>query len=120
MTKTLTCIECPKGCTLSIDIEGCKVVKVSGAKCPKGTLYAVSEVQNPQRIFTATVHAEGLELKRIPVRTDKPIPKKDVLRAAEEAAKITIRSPIKVGDAVSENFLGLGVKLFATRSVSSY
>ena len=118
MIKKMTCIECPKGCTLSVDIENCEVKNVTGAKCPRGVAYAVSEVQNPVRILTATVKAIGLNLKLIPVRTNKPIPKKDIIRAAEEIGKMNIDRPIKAGDAIIENFLGLGVKLLATREAA--
>ena len=115
MIKKMTCIECPKGCSLSVDIEGCKVKNVAGAKCPRGIAYAIAEIQEPARIFTATVAAEGLNLKLVPVRTNKPIPKKEIFRAAEEARKIKITKPVKTGDIVVDNFLGLGVKLLATR-----
>lgn len=118
MNKKMTCIECPKGCTLSVDYEGCKITKVEGAKCPKGVGYAISEIENPSRILTATVVAQGLDLKLIPVRTNRPIPKKDLFRAMEEIAKIKIASPLKAGDTVIENFLGLGVKLIATREAA--
>ena len=119
MTKKMTCIECPKSCTLSVDIENCEVRNVAGAKCPRGVAYAVSEVQSPARILTATVIAIGLDLKLIPVRTDKPIPKKDILKAAEEIGRMKISAPVKTGDIIVDNFLGLGVKLVATREVLS-
>ena len=117
MIKNMICIECPKSCMLSVDIENCQVKNVTGAKCPRGIAYAIAEVQNPLRIFTATVLADGLNLKLIPVRTDKPIPKKEILRAAEEIKKIRITKPIKAGGTIIENFLGLDVKLLATREV---
>ena len=115
MINNMICIECPKGCLLSAEVENCKVVKVAGAKCPKGIIYAATEVENPVRTLTATVFTEGLPLKLVPVKTDKPIPKKDILRAAEEVRKIRITKPLKVGATVAKNFLGLGVKLVATR-----
>jgi CxxC motif-containing protein len=117
MIKTLTCIECPKGCVLSVDVENGKVKDVKGAKCPKGIGYAIAELENPARILTATVLAEGLGLKLVPVRTDKPIPKKDLLKAMEEIGKIKVTKRLKSGDALVEDFLGLGVKLVATRTV---
>lgn len=115
-TKQMTCIECPRGCDLSVDIENCKIVKVRGARCPKGIGYAVTETENPSRIFTSTVLADGLDPKLVPVRTDKPIPKGDLFKAAEETRKIKLRRPIEAGGVVVDNFLGLGVKLIATRS----
>lgn len=115
MIKNLTCIECPRSCALTVDIENCRVVKVSGEKCPKGRDYAVSEVENPRRILTSTVRARGLNLKMVPVRTDRPIPKDRILEAAAEVRKIKLESPIKAGDVIVNNFLGLGVNMLATR-----
>ena len=118
MIKKLTCIECPKGCMLSIDIENCRAVKTSGNECPKGEKYAMQEVENPMRILTSAVLAEGLELKMVPVRTDKPVPKKRIAEAMEEVKKIRLKSPVKTGSVIVENFLGLGVNLLATRNAS--
>ena len=118
MIKRLTCIECPKGCLLSIDIENCRVIKVTGNECPKGEKYAVQEIENPMRILTSAVLAEGLSLKMIPVRTDKPIPKSKIIEAMYEIKNIRLKSPVKSGSIIVENFLNLGVNLLSTRTVS--
>lgn len=115
MVRNMICIECPKGCALSVDIDNCKVVKIQGAKCPKGAAYASLEAQDPMRILTATVFSEGLSLKLIPVRTNKPIPKRLVLRAMEEIKKMKVKAPVKAGDIIANDLLGLGVRVLATR-----
>ncbi len=115
MTKKLTCIECPLGCSLSVDVENCKVIKVSGNQCPKGAPYAISEIENPMRILTASVLAEGMDLKMIPVRTDKPIPKNLIFKAMDGVKKIRLKSPVTAGDVIAADFIGLGVNLIAMR-----
>ena len=115
MIKKLTCIECPKGCTLSVDIENCRVVKVSDNECPKGEEYALSEIEHPMRTLTATVLAEGLPLKMVPVRTDKPIPKSMIMDAMAEIRKVVLRQPVRTGDIVIRNILNSGANLIATR-----
>jgi len=115
MIRKMICVECPKSCELSVDLEGCKVVSVNGAKCPKGIAYAAVEVETPSRIFTATVASVGLSLKLIPVRTNKPIPKKDILKAAEAVRKLRLIKPVKVGDVIVRDFMVTGIKLIATR-----
>ncbi|MBI5206554.1 MAG: DUF1667 domain-containing protein, partial [Candidatus Firestonebacteria bacterium] len=90
MIKKITCIECPKGCPLSVAIENNKVVSVEGYICKKGEKYAVNEIENPVRIVTSTVLAQGLSLKMIPVRTDKPISKNKIFDAMNEIKKIRI------------------------------
>lgn len=116
MIKQFTCIECPKGCLLSVAINNGIVTEVNGNKCPKGEAYARSEVENPMRILTSSVLTQGLSLKMIPVRTDMPIPKTKLFDAMNEIKKIKITQPVLVGDIIVNNFLGLGVNLVATRA----
>jgi CxxC motif-containing protein len=118
MKKNITCIECPKGCTLSVDIENCRVVKVEGNQCPKGEKYAYAEIENPVRILTSAVSAEGLSLKMVPVRTNKPIPKSKMQEAMKEIRKITLKKPVKTGDVISANILNLGADLISTRTAA--
>ena len=115
MIKKMTCIECPKGCRLTVDVQDGKVVKVTDNECPKSEKYAISEIENPARILTSSVLGLGLGLKMIPVRTDKPIPKSRIFDAMEEVKKIRVIAPLKSGDIIVENFLSLGVNLIATR-----
>ncbi|MGE5308493.1 MAG: DUF1667 domain-containing protein [Deltaproteobacteria bacterium] len=115
--KNMTCIECPVGCSLCADIENCRLVQVSGNKCPKGEGYARSEVENPSRFLTSIAAARGLELKMVPVRTDKPIPKSRMMEAAAQIKKITIDRPVRAGEVLVKDLLGLGVDVVATRSV---
>lgn len=98
-----------------MDIENCRVTHVSGNLCPKGDEYARAEVENPLRILTATVLAQGLSLKMVPVRTDKPIPKAKIREAAAEIRKIKVTQALNVGDIIVADFLGLGTNLIATR-----
>ena len=115
MIKNLTCIECPLGCSLIVAIEDCKLISIQGNKCPKGETYAIAEIENPQRILTSTVLAQGLPLKNIPVRTDTTIPKEKIGEAMTEIKKIIIYKPVHIGDIIIANFLGLPVNLIATR-----
>lgn len=115
ITKRLICIECPLGCALSVDIENCRAIKVDGNKCPKGERYAVSEIENPVRVLTSGVLAIGLELKMIPVRTDKAIPKDRLMEAMSEIKKIRVDKPVQAGSVIVKDFLVSGVNLVATR-----
>lgn len=115
MTQNLLCIECPKGCVLTVDVQENKMVSVSGCGCPKGEQYALVETEHPARVLTTTVLAEGLSLKMIPVRTDRPLPKDKLLPAMREIKKIRIRVPVRSGGIIAERLLGLPVNLLATR-----
>jgi CxxC motif-containing protein len=117
MARHLICIECPKGCALEVETsEDGRVRGISGNQCAKGDGYARQEVENPLRTLTTTVLAQGLVLKRVPVRTSKPIPKARLLEAAAICRKLRLTAPLQVHDVIVENFLGLGVNLIATRS----
>jgi CxxC motif-containing protein len=115
--RKLICIECPKGCPVSVGIEGNRVVSVIGNSCPKGEDYVRMEVENPQRVLTSTVLSRGLSVKMVPVRTDRPIPRDKILDAIKEIKKLTVHKPVSEGDVLVENFLGLDVHLIATREV---
>jgi len=116
MNKKITCIECPKGCALKVNLETCRVVEVKGAKCPKGEKYAITEIENPVRILTSSVTAEGLDLKLVPARTSKPIPKDKIMAAMNIIKKSKVHDTVQIGEVIIKNLLNLGVDLIATRS----
>jgi len=118
MIKHLTCIECPKGCRLTLEVEEGKVLSVSGNQCPKGDVYGRSEIENPRRVLTSCVLADGLAVKMIPVRTSQPIPRERLFEAMEAVKSIRVSRPVRVGESVCDDFLGLeGVRLISTRDV---
>ncbi|HAT72884.1 MAG TPA: hypothetical protein DCS63_08725 [Elusimicrobia bacterium] len=117
MKRIMTCIECPQGCRLEIEADGARVISVSGNKCKRGAAYARQEIEAPMRTLTTAVLTRGLELKMLPVRSSKPIPK-DKLFAAMAAVKlIVVTSPVHAGAVVAADFLGLGVDLLACRGL---
>ncbi|HBB65938.1 MAG: hypothetical protein A2X28_10340 [Elusimicrobia bacterium GWA2_56_46] len=118
MKRLMTCIECPQGCRLSVETGGLRVISVTGHRCPRGENYARQEVEAPMRTLTTAVLTRGLELKMLPVRTSKPIPKDRLQEAMEAVKRITLTSPVKTGAVIAENFLGLGVDLTATRELN--
>ncbi len=118
MKRTMTCIECPRGCALEVTLENeWKVSSVAGHQCPRGEKYARQEIEAPMRTLTTAVLTRGLELRMLPVRTSAPIPKGRLMDAMAAVKKIVASSPVETGQAVAENFLGLGVDLVATRGL---
>jgi CxxC motif-containing protein len=118
MIKNITCIACPQGCDLTIEIKNNKVLKVSGNKCQKGFDYAKQEIESPLRTVTSTVFGTGLPLKMIPVKTSKPIPKDKVMPLMKEIRKIKVKKSVKCGEVLKKNILNLDVDLVATRDIS--
>ena len=101
MNKTLTCIECPIGCEITVTLEDRKVVSLTGNTCPRGKLYAEAEVVCPKRVVTSTVRAENGEM--IPVKTDKPVRKDAIFEVMKKINATTCKMPVALGDVLVEN-----------------
>jgi CxxC motif-containing protein len=56
MKKEFVCINCPRGCMLTVDTE---TLEVKGNSCPRGEAYGKAEVTNPVRTVTSTVKIVG-------------------------------------------------------------
>ena len=117
MLKHITCISCPRGCKLEVEVESGKVIGVTGQKCPKGDEYARQELEHPLRIVTSVVLTKGLELKMAPVKTSRAIPKEKIMYAMEVIKAIRLERPVRVGEAVVKDFIMSGVDLITTRDV---
>ena len=57
--EELVCVNCPKGCNVTVQLEGDEVKDVQGYGCKEGLNYARQEVIRPMRILTSTVRIEG-------------------------------------------------------------
>lgn len=117
MKKTMTCIQCPQGCSITVEADGSRVIEVTGGRCKRGPAYVRQEIEAPLRTLTTSVLTRGLELKMLPVRTSAPIPKDKLFPAMDAIKRLTITSPVKAGAIVAADFLGLGVDLLACRSL---
>ena len=113
--KELICIVCPKGCHLKVDEEN--GYAVSGNNCPRGEEYGKNEVIAPKRTITSTVKVSGGLYPRLPVKTDKPIPKELIFEAMKLLDEVELKAPVNVGDVVIENVLGTGASFIATRNM---
>lgn len=104
MKRTLTCIACPLGCTLSIELEGEKVLSVEGNTCKRGKEYAISECTSPVRTVTTTMKCKNGDL--VSVKTSKPIPKDKVFDAMKIINSKVVSLPISVGDILINDLFG--------------
>ena len=117
-TKHLTCICCPMGCQISVDMEDGKVLSITGNTCKRGEIYAAKEVVSPTRVVTTTVKVDGGELPVVSVKTEKDIPKGkifDVMAAVEE---VHVAAPIAIGDVILPDVAGTGVNIVATKNIA--
>ena len=113
----MTCIVCPRGCSLVVDVEA---GTVTGNSCPRGAEYGVAEATNPTRTLTTTVRvvdANGSIIDMLPTRTAAPIPKGLLFDAMKQINALRVRKPIKRGDVLIADILGTGVDAIATRDL---
>ena len=113
----LVCVNCPKGCKITVLLDGDKVKDVRGYSGEEGLNYARQEVTRPMRILTSTVKIDGAIDRVLPVITDGEIPLDMWQDAMNEIQGIRVSAPVKINDVISENFLGTGVNLVASRSI---
>jgi CxxC motif-containing protein/thioredoxin reductase len=111
--RTLTCIRCPVGCTLTVSVENGAVQSVTGNTCKRGEAYARQEVTCPARVLTTTVPLLGGRQKRLPVRTAGEVPREKLMDCARSLSTLTVTAPVKTGDVVCRDILGTGVDLIA-------
>ena len=113
MIREMTCIICPMGCRLSVQVEG-EAITVSGNTCKRGEVYATQEVTCPMRTVTSLVAVDGAALPLCPVKTAAQVPKAKIVEVLTALKKARVKAPVKVGDVLIEDIAGTGVDLVAT------
>lgn len=108
MKKILTCIICPKGCTLAAEITDGKV-SVSGHSCPKGAEYAENEVLHPMRTVTATIRVANRENTMVSVKTESTVAKDRMMSVMAALRDTVVSAPIAIGQVLLENVEGSAI-----------
>ncbi len=111
--KEIICITCPKGCHLKVDEE---TFAVTGNSCPRGAAYGANELRSPVRVVTSTVIVEG-PARRLPVKTDRPIPKGKMFEVMAEINRLRVKPPVQVGDVLIPNVAGTDGNVVATKNL---
>ena len=77
-TKSFTCVSCPMGCALEVDLDDAGAVTgVRGNTCRRGLEYARQEATDPRRNVSAVVCVGGC-LEPLSVKTAAPVPKASI------------------------------------------
>ncbi|MBI9050879.1 MAG: DUF1667 domain-containing protein [Anaerolineaceae bacterium] len=114
--KEIYCVTCPKGCKLSVLMEGEKILEVKHG-CKRGTDYAHEELIHPKRMVATSVQLDGGMHPLVAVYTDKPIDKTLIHPLLARLREVHVPAPVKMGDILLENALDSGVNVLASRSV---
>lgn len=118
-TRELTCIGCPMGCALVVELEGKKVISVKGNTCKIGENYGKKECTNPTRVVTTSVLVKGGEDEVLSVKTESDIPKEMMYDCVAALKSVVVKAPIHIGEVVLENVLNTGVNIVATKDVKA-
>ena len=117
MKKIFTCIICPNGCEIEVELNNKEIINMEGASCKKGKEYINQELINPQRNIASSVKVIGGDLEIVSVRLNKSIPKDKIFDVMEEIKKVEVQAPVKIGDIIKHNILNLNVDLIATKNI---
>ncbi len=117
--RRVSCIVCPLSCVGEVRIAAGKITGVAGFACPRGQAYAREEVTAPKRMLTSTVRVSGGRLPLLPVVSRQPLPKDKIMACVRRLSAVMVAAPVKEGDVVVADILGLGVDVVASRDMAA-
>lgn len=113
----IRCIICPTGCVVQVKKDEEGELTYEGYTCKRGLEYAQQEYLAPKRVLTTTIRVDKGFLPMVPVRSNVPILKNRLNEVLDEIAKTIIKAPVKMGDILLENVLGLEANIIASRDL---
>jgi len=115
--KHFTCVTCPVGCEVDVEVQDGSILSMTGNKCDKVKEFVLQELKEPMRVLTSTVRIKGAKWAMLPVRTDKPIPKRLFTQAMGELAGIDLKAPVHISEVIIRDIAGSGANIVATRTM---
>lgn len=117
MSKSFTCIVCPNGCEIRVEIVEGKY-NISGESCPRGKTYVLQEMTDPQRTISTSIRVKGGVQPLCSVRLTKPIPKNLIRDAVSVIHSLQLSAPVIAGTVLISGILGTDSDVIATRDVA--
>ena len=114
MKKVITCIVCPRGCTMTADIQG-ETITVTGNSCQRGEKHAIGECTNPVRSLTSVIRVRNREDTMVSVKSAAPIPKGKMFEIMEKIHRTSVEAPVKIGDVLIPDVYG--THIVATKEI---
>ena len=115
--REIICIICPTGCRIRVRGDDPRQLDIAGNECKKGKEYALKETIDPRRTLITTVRLRHGRLRRLPVRTDREIPKASIFPCMEVINRAVAEAPVEIGQVIISDILGTGADVIATRSI---
>lgn len=116
-TKSLTCISCPMGCALTVEMEDGAITRITGYTCKRGEEYARKEISNPRRTLTSVIPVVNGEIDMVSVKTKTDIPKGVVRDCILALKNLKIEAPVENGQVILSDICHTGVDIVATKTV---
>ena len=113
----ITCIVCPIGCKIKVNIIGNHCEILDGNRCKRGIEYVQSEALDPRRILTSSILVLSGDWPLTSVKTTKPVPKNMIPLVLTEIKKTIREAPINIGDILLKNVCDLDIDVVATKKV---
>ncbi len=114
MKKTITCVICPRGCTMTVDIQG-ENFNVTGNACARGEKHAIGECTNPVRSLTSIIRISNREDTMVSVKSAAPIPKARMFEIMDIIHATSVEAPVKIGDVLIPDVFG--TEIIATKEI---
>lgn len=114
MKRTITCIVCPRGCTMLVQEEG-GTLTVTGNTCPRGEKHAIAEVTAPVRTLTSVVRVTNREDTMVSVKSAAPVPKEKMSEIMQKIRAAEVAAPVHIGDVILPGIYG--TEIVATKEI---
>ena len=114
MKRMITCIVCPMGCTMAVEMNG-EEITVVGNACPRGEKHAIGEIKNPVRSLTSIVRVTNREDTMVSVKSAAPVPKGKMFEIMERIHNTGVEAPVKIGDVILSDVYG--TEIVATKEI---
>ena len=115
--RHFTCVTCPIGCEIDVEVQDGDIVSMEGNKCKKSEEFVLQELKEPMRVLTTTVRVNGARWAMLPVRSDKSIPKRLFFQVIKELADIDLPAPVNISEVIIKDVAGTDANILATRTM---
>lgn len=115
--RQMICLSCPIGCHIDVLADDGGELQVTGNRCPKGLEYAREEYFSPKRVVTATCRSSSARMRRVPVRTTRPLAVGLIDDLLAEIYRLQLQAPMKAGEPILRNFRDTGVDVVLSTSL---
>lgn len=117
MKKMYTCIVCPNGCDMEVDVEQKEIRSITGHTCPRGEAYVRQEITAPKRTIASSVAVENGILPLASVRLTRPVPREALFQVMDAIKAVTLTAPAEAGTVIIRQVCGLDSDVIVTRNV---